>query len=62
MVPTIKMAFAPVKGGRIFRAFDVPVTTQRITIETLYGAYCALVRCVGARQEEFCIESIQATK
>src|SRR3989344_1922351 len=37
MVPTIKMAFAPVKGGRIFRAFDVPVTTQRITIQSLYG-------------------------
>jgi len=58
MIPVIKMEFAPVKGGQIHRPCDVPVTTQRITIQTPYGVYGALVRCVGARQEELAIESI----
>lgn len=59
MVPEIKMSFSPVKGGFISRECGVPVTTQRIVIKTPYGVYDALVRCVGARDEQFYVESIR---
>ncbi len=58
MIPVIQMKFAPVKGGRIVRPFDIPVTTQRVTIETPYGVYSALVCCIGARQEELAVDDI----
>ena len=52
MVPEIKMSFAPVKGGYIPRESGVSATTQRITVKTPYGAYDALVWCVGAREQD----------
>ena len=50
MVPVIKMDFAPVKGGFIRRTWDIPVTTQRVVIETPYGDYDALVGVLVARE------------
>jgi len=56
-IPVIKMNFAPVQGGRLPLPPRVPITTQRVTIETPYGFYAALVRV--DRGMELLVESIR---
>lgn len=46
-IPVVRMDFSPVKGGCFELRPSIPMTAQRLTIETPFGTYDALVRVSG---------------